>query len=234
MKVSIIIPAYNEELTIALIIKKVKKVKLPSKFTKEIIVIDDCSEDKTKNILKKIKGIKVLTHKKNQGKGKAVRTGLEKAKGDLIIIQDADLEYDPNDYPRLIEPILKGKIKVVYGSRLRTYPVKLTGTNRTPLLAHFIGNKFLTLFTNFLYGCEITDMETCYKVFHRDVIKELVLRAERFDFEPEITAKILKRGYKIHEIPIKVKPRGYNEGKKIGWKDGFGAVYALVKYRFID
>ncbi len=231
---SVIIPAYNEERTISEIIKKVKKVKVHSKVKKEVLVVDDASCDKTQSILKRIKGIKVLRHKMNKGKGAAVRTGLKQAKGDLIVVQDADLEYDPNDFEKLLNPIMKGETKVVYGSRLRNYPIKITGTNRTPLLVHFLGNKFLTLFTNFLYGAEITDMETCYKVFCREVIDGLVLRSERFDFEPEITAKILKRGYKIYEIPIKVKPRGYNEGKKIGWRDGFGAVYALVKYRFVN
>ncbi|HEX6977271.1 MAG TPA: glycosyltransferase family 2 protein [Patescibacteria group bacterium] len=231
---SIIIPAYNEEKTIAQIIKKVKKAKVHKDIRKEIIVIDDASYDKTHSLLQKTKGIKVLKHKENMGKGAAVRTGLEEAKGDLIIVQDADLEYDPNDYARLMEPIMKKKTKVVYGSRLRNYPIRIVGTSRTPLLAHYLGNKFLTLFTNFLYGGEITDMETCYKVFHKEVVDGLVLNAQRFDFEPEITAKILKRGYKIYEVPINVKPRGYNEGKKIGWKDGFGAVYTLVKYRFLD
>lgn len=233
-KLSVIIPVYNEEATIREILKRVRNVKLRSRLVKEIIVIDDSSKDKSLEILKNIKGIKLFRHKVNKGKGAAVRTGMLEAKGDILLIQDADLEYNPKDYNKLILPILKGKTKVVYGTRLKNYPFKLFGSGRTPLFTHYLGNKFLTLVTNFFYGEGLTDMETCYKVFTRDVIDGMILNSNRFEFEPEFTAKILKRGYKIHEVPIRVKPRGYDEGKKITWKDGFIAVWTLIKYRFVD
>ena len=234
MKLSIIIPVYNEEKTIEELVKRVKSAKLPKNLSKEIIVIDDASSDKTASILSLIKGIEVMKHKNNMGKGFAVRTGLKHARGDIILIQDADLEYDPDDYGKLIFPIILGKAKVVYGSRLKNYPLKLFGKKRTPLLTHFLGNKLLTLVTNILYGDGVTDMETCYKVMSRGVLDGIKLNAERFDFEPEITAKILKSGFQIHEIPIRVNPRGYDEGKKISWKDGFIAVWTLIKYKFTD
>ncbi|MBI4036889.1 glycosyltransferase family 2 protein [Candidatus Daviesbacteria bacterium] len=234
MKLSIIIPVYNEEGTIAEIVKRVKEVKLPKMIGREIVVVDDASYDKSFKILQKISKIKLYKHAKNKGKGAAVRTGLKNAKGDIILIQDADLEYLPKDYPRLIRPILDGTAEVVYGTRLKNYQIKLTGTNHTPFFSHYLGNKFLTLITNLLYGNGLTDMETCYKVFTKKVAKSLKLKANRFEFEPEITAKILKAGHKIYEVPIKVKPRGYNEGKKITWKDGFIAVWTLIKYRFRD
>lgn len=234
MKISIIIPAYNEEKTILEIIKRVKKVDFGNKNTKEIVVVDDASSDKTLFLLKKSQGIKVINHKINKGKGAAIRTGLTKVSGDVILIQDADLEYDPNDYMKLLKPIISGRAKVVYGSRLKNYPLHLFGRRKTPLLTHYLGNKFLTLITNLLYGNGVTDMETCYKFFRKEVVKGIKIRANRFDFEPEFTAKILKAGYKIHEIPIKVKPRGYDEGKKISWRDGFMAIWTLIRYRFTD
>lgn len=231
---SIIAPVYNEETTIKEILKKVKRAKLPLGMKKEIIVVDDASKDGSFKILQTIKGIKLLTHKVNQGKGAAIRTGIGKAKGDIVIIQDADLEYDPNDYTKLLTPILTDKAKVVYGTRLKHYPVKIFGARHTPFLAHYLGNKFLTLVTNVLYGNGLTDMETCYKLMHREVYQSITIKSNRFEFEPEVTAKILKNGYRIHEVPIKVKPRGYNEGKKITWRDGFIAVWTLIKYRFRD
>ena len=234
MKISVLIPLYNEEKTISEIIRRVKKVKLRKDFLKEIVVVNDASLDKTSEKLQNIKGIIVLNHKKNLGKGAAITTGFKKASGDIILIQDADLEYDPEDYTRLIRPIVDGFTDVVYGSRLKNYPLRIRGTRKTPLITHYLGNKFLSLVTRMLYRTDLSDMETCYKVFKKGVVKDLKLRANRFDFEPEITAKILKNGYKIYEIPIKVKPRGYDEGKKITWKDGFIAVWTLIKYRFIN
>jgi len=228
MKLSVIIPVYNEEKTLTTLLSKVKK----NKFNKEIIIVNDGSYDGTKEILENLKDrsphIKVFHHKKNHGKGSAIRTGLTKTTGDIIIIQDADLEYDPRDYKALILPMIKGKASVVYGTRLFSL------TKKDMRTLHYLGNKFLTWITNILYRSKISDMETCYKVFKTDVIKSINLRAKRFDFEPEITAKLLKKGYKIHEVPINFKPRSFKEGKKITWKDGIKAVYYLLKYRFFD
>ncbi|MBM3247386.1 glycosyltransferase family 2 protein [Candidatus Pacearchaeota archaeon] len=227
-KISVIIPAYNEKSTILELLKKVKSVKIP----KEIIVIDDFSKDGTREILKSIrdKEIKVLFHQKNCGKGRAIRTGIKEAKGDIIIIQDADLEYDPQDYPKLIAPIISGKYKVVYGSR---FP---TRKNRPSILKNgfFLANRILTLASNVLFLANITDEPTCYKVFDSGVLKSINLRCERFEFCPEVTAKVRKKGYKIFEVPIRYYPRSVEEGKKIKWKDGFEALWTLVKYRFVD
>ncbi len=234
MILSIIIPVYNEEKSIKEIIAKVKKVKLPQNISKEIIVVDDCSQDDSYRVLQKITDIKLICHDKNSGKGAAIRSGIKKSSGEIIIIQDADLEYNPNDYSRLIEPILLDKTKVVYGTRLKNYPIKLFGKRHTPFLTHYLGNMLLSFITRLLYGGKITDMETCYKVFKREVIRDIRIESNRFEFEPEITAKILKAGYKVYEVPIKVNPRGYDEGKKITWKDGFLAVWILIKYRLTD
>lgn len=234
MKLSIIMPVYNEEKTVGEILRRMKQVRLPNRLGREIIVVDDGSTDTTPNVLAKAREIKVIRHRRNKGKGAAVRTGIKKAEGEIILIQDADLEYDPEDYPRLLEPILADKAKVVYGTRLKNYPLRIFGKRRTPLLTHYLGNKFLTLFANLLYGGGLTDMETGYKIFKSEVLKTFRLKADKFDFEPEITAKILKAGHKIYEVPIKVKPRGYDEGKKITWKDGFVAVWTLLRCRFKD
>lgn len=234
MKLSIVIPVYNEEKTVREIIKKVKKQKLSNRVTKEMVVVDDGSSDNSYAFLTKIQNIILIKHRNNLGKGAAVLSGFHKSSGDLLLIQDADLEYDPKYYPELIKPIIDGKTEVVYGSRLKNYPLRISGSRKTPLITHFLGNKFLTFLTNILYGRSVTDMETCYKVFKKEVIRGMEINAKRFDFEPEITAKILKRGYKIYEVPIKVKPRGYEEGKKISWKDGFIAVWTLFKYRFVN
>jgi len=234
LKLSIIIPVYNEERTLKEIISRVKRARIPDGVISEIIAVDDASGDSSSEILKKIRDIKVISHKENLGKGAAVRSGIKAASGDVILIQDADLEYNPQDYSRLITPITSGKTKVVYGTRLKNYPLKLFGNDITPLPLHLIGNKFLTLFTNLLYGSNLTDMETGYKVFKAEVLRGLVLKSKKFEFEPEITAKILKAGYNIYEVPIKVKLRGYDEGKKITWRDGFSAIWSLIKYKFAD
>lgn len=236
MKLSIIVPVYNEEATVALLIDKVKSVKLPKNIEKEIVIVNDGSKDNTSRVLSKIKGkgIKVFSHKQNRGKGAAIRTALEHFSGDLVVIQDADLEYDPKDYLKLIQPILEGKSKVTYGSRLKNERLKLWGKDKTPLPTHWIANKSLSLMTRLLYGGSVTDMETCYKMFARDVAVGLNLKSDRFEIEPEITAKLLKGKHKIIEVPIKVNPRTHKEGKKIGWKDGFHATWALLKYRIRD
>jgi len=230
-RLSVIIPVYNEEKTIKEVIGKVKKAKIGN-IAKEMIIVDDFSTDNTRNILKNLenKSLKVFYHKKNMGKGAAIRTGLKNSTGDILIIQDADLEYNPSEYKRLLKPIMNGSAKVVYGSRLDAIRKNLKNMYKL----HYIGNLFLTLITNFLYGAKITDMETGYKVFIREVIEDISLRAKRFDFEPEITAKILKKGFKIHEVPINFVGRKFEEGKKITWIDGVKAAFYLVKYRFFD
>jgi glycosyltransferase involved in cell wall biosynthesis len=227
-KLSIIIPVYNEEKTIVQIINRVLKVPLKN-IKKEIIIVDDFSQDNSRNILKKIKdkNIKIFFHKKNFGKGYAIRTALKHATGDLILIQDADFEYKPEEYPKLLEPIIKNKAKVVYG-------VRFTEQHKPRYKFYYLGNLILTSITNILYNSKIKDMETCYKVFKKEIIRDMKLKSKRFDFEPEITAKILKKGYKIFEVPITYKSRSIVEGKKISWKDGLKAVYYLIKYRFMD
>lgn len=233
MKLSIIIPAYNEEKTVSEILNKVQKVELGN-IEKEIIFIDDGSDDKTLEFAKKFPSVKVISHKKNKGKGSAVITGFKNSTGDILIIQDADLEYDPQDIPKIIDSIVKKKYKAVYGTRLRISPV-FFGKRKTPLIIHFFGNKFLSFATSVLYGARISDMETCYKAFDKSVIQGLRLRSRSFNFEPEITAKILKKKIKIYEVDIKTKPRGYAEGKKLhAIKDGFQAMWTLIKYRFVD
>ncbi|OGH10397.1 MAG: glycosyl transferase [Candidatus Levybacteria bacterium RIFCSPHIGHO2_01_FULL_36_15] len=237
MKLSIIIPAYNEEKTVGEILTKVQKVDLGD-IKKEIIIVDDGSTDRTTKIAellsKKDSSIHLIKHNKNMGKGAAVQAGIKNSKGDIILIQDADLEYDPSDIPELIKPILENKFQVVYGTRLKVKPV-FTGKNKTPFLTHFFGNKLLSMITSFLYSSNISDMETGYKAFDKHILKGIKLQACSFDFEPEITAKILKKGIKIHEINIKTKPRGYEEGKKINTvKDGLKALWTLIKYRIIN
>lgn len=233
MTLSIIIPVFNEEKTIKQLLAKVDGVNL-SGIKKEIIVIDDCSTDETGKILSNLNKIKFkyLKHKKNLGKGAAIKTGIECATGDFIIIQDADLEYDPVHYKELLEPFSKNSVEVVYGSRLINYPLKLWGRNKTVLPTHLIANKFLTFLTNLLYGSNLTDMETGYKLFKKEILKGIKLNSNKFDFEAEVTAKILRRRIPIIEVPISTKPRTYKEGKKISWKDGITAIWTLIKYRF--
>lgn len=237
MTLSIIIPAYNEEKTIQEILKRVAEVEI-SDVKIQVVIVDDGSNDNTLTLIKEsVKGLRnsiLIEHKKNRGKGAAVNTGIKNSTGEILIIQDADLEYNPSDIPRLVAPILKKKVRVVYGTRLRTKPV-FFGKNRTPLLVHFFGNKFLSLITSILYGAHVTDMETCYKAFDRDVLKNVKLKSHSFDFEPEITAKILKKGIKILELDIKTKPRGYGDGKKLHTvRDGTIALWTLIKYRFVN
>jgi glycosyltransferase involved in cell wall biosynthesis len=227
MNLSVIIPVYNEVNNIEEIIKRVQATKLAT----EIVVVDDASQDGTREILKKLDGkkkMRVIFHEKNQGKGAAVVTGMKAAKGDVLLIQDADLEYDPRDYRMLLQPIEEGIADVVYGSRF------LGGTHRVTMFWHMIANRLLTTLTNILYNTILTDMETGYKVFRREVIEGMTIRAQRFNFEPEFTAKVLKRKYRIFEAAISFNPRDYSQGKKIKLKDAFEAVWTLLKYRFVD
>ncbi len=233
MKLSIIIPVFNEEKTIAKLIDKVDAVKIPG-ITKEIIVVDDGSTDKTAQNIPKNK-VKFIEHTVNQGKGAAVKTGIDSATGDYVIIQDADLEYDPEQIKILIQPILSKEAKVVYGTRLNRRPHFKNEERNFRFMLHYMGNRSLSLITSVLYGSWLTDMETCYKLFPTEVGKKFNLRAKRFDFEPEITAKLLKAGYKILEIPITTVPRDYGEGKKLRtFHDGSIALYTLIKYRIYD
>ena len=227
MNISVIVPVYNEVNNVMEIVKRVQETKLAT----EIVVVDDGSMDGTREILQKLNGkrkVRVILHEKNQGKGAAVVTGMKAAKGDILLIQDADLEYDPRDYPMLLQPIKEGIADVVYGSRF------LGGPHRVTMFWHLIANQLLTAMTNILYNTILTDMETGYKVFRREVIEDMNIRAKRFNFEPEFTAKILKQNYRIFEVPISFNPRDYSQGKKIKLKDAFEAVWALIKYRFVD
>ncbi len=225
MKLSVIIPTYNEEKTIEEIVRRVRAVPLD----KELIAVNDASTDRSAAILDGLAApdFTVLHHAKNQGKGAAIRTGLTAVTGDIVVIQDADLEYDPGEFPKLIDPIVKGHADVVYGSRF-------LGSHSAMFFWHYLGNRFLSLVTNVLYNTVITDMETCYKAFRAPVITGITIKANRFDFEPEITAKVLKQGCRVFEVPIVYVGRGFSEGKKITWRDGFSALWTLCKYRFLD
>ncbi len=223
-KITILIPVFNEKDSLTKLLEKVESVNFG--LEKEIILIDDFSTDGTKDLYP-VLPYKVLYHEKNKGKGAALRTGLAEASGDIIIIQDADLEYNPEDYIPLVKLIMSGKADVVYGSRL--------ADNRNAgkfLLLSFLANVTLSLITRLLFGVKLTDMETCYKAFKADVIKDITIESDRFDFEPEITAKVLKKGVRFAELPISYNARAVSEGKKIGWKDGVQAIYTLFKYRF--
>ena len=222
---SVIVPVYNERTTVAELVRRVRAVDVP--VTVDVILVDDGSTDGTDQVLAAITDstVRVVSHPRNKGKGAAIRTGLEKATGDLVLVQDADLEYDPDDWPRLLEPVLKHKALVVYGSRF-------TGAHKNMMVLHWLGNRFLSLVTNILYATTLSDMETCYKLFDRRVVEGMRIVSDRFDFEPEITAKILRRGFRIYEVPISYAGREPEEGKKITWRDGFGALVALVRFRF--
>jgi len=225
-KLSIIIPAYNEAPTVKELIKQVKNLNL-KKTQKEIIVVDDASTDGTKNIIQAQTNIKKVFLSKNQGKGAAIRAGLAKVTGDYLIIQDADLEYDPKDILKLIKPILAKKAEVVYGSRF-------LGPHKNMLFWHLMGNKFLSFICNLLYNTTLSDMEVCYKLFPTKLVKSLNLTQNRFGFDPEITVKVLKLGHRIYEVPISYAGREFNEGKKITWKDGVKVLYILFKYRIFN
>jgi glycosyltransferase involved in cell wall biosynthesis len=222
---SVIVPVFNERATVAEVIRRIRSVELPVDV--EVIVVDDGSTDGTDKVLAALgdSTIRVIDHQRNRGKGAAIRTGLAAARGDLVLVQDADLEYDPLDWSRLLDPILRGKAQVVYGSRF-------TGERKNMLPLHWVGNRFLSLVTNVLYSSTLSDMETCYKMFDRRVLEGITIESDGFDFEPEITAKVLRRGFRIYEVPISYAGREPDEGKKITWRDGLGALKALVKYRF--
>ncbi|MCC6455476.1 MAG: glycosyltransferase family 2 protein [Caldilineaceae bacterium] len=239
-------PVYNERATLEDIVHQVQTVDLtvnsdstnlvlpgPVTLERELVIVDDGSTDGTREILDQWRAdpppnMQIIYHERNSGKGAALRTGFQHATGDILIIQDADLEYDPRDYVKLLEPLLEGRSPVVYGSRF------LGGPRAAMSLTHTLGNQLLTIITNLLYGTSLSDMETCYKCFRRDVISDMVLRSRAFEIEPELTAKILKRGYTIFEVPISYNGRAFHEGKKISWQDGFSAVRTLVRYRFVD
>lgn len=225
MKLSIVIPAFNEAATIAEVIARVRA----TPYDTEIILVDDASTDGTWERMAEVgDGAVRIRHERNMGKGAALRSGFERVTGDYVIIQDADLEYDPKDYGRLLEPLLDGRADVVFGSRF------LGDTHRVLLFWHSVGNKFLTLLSNALTNINLTDMETCYKAFRADILRDLNFRSNRFGFEPEFTAKVAKRGYRIYEVAISYSGRSYADGKKITWRDGLSALFTILRFRFFD
>lgn len=230
MKLSIVIPVYNECGTIEKIIRQVSDINVG--IDKEIVIVDDCSTDGTREILRKMKSDdeaqKIFFQEKNKGKGAALRRGFKEADGDVVVVQDADLEYDPNDYKTMLAPVLQGHADVVYGSRFLG-----GGPHRVVFFWHYIGNKFLTTLSNMMTDLNLTDMEVCYKMFKKEVLEHIEIREERFGFEPEITAKLARGNWRIYEVPISYYGRNYTEGKKITWKDGFRALWCIIKYHFV-
>lgn len=222
MRLSIIIPAYNEIDTIPEVLRRVRA----EEFDKQIIAVDDCSTDGTREFLREQRDVELVENTCNAGKGASIRAGLERANGDIVIIQDADLEYDPRDYAKLIEPIVEGRADIVYGTRF-------AGARPDMRLANYIANKVFAWITTILYGVHVTDEATCYKVFRTEVIKSLDLRCRRFEFCPEVTARLLKRGYRYAEVPISYQARTYGQGKKIKWYDGIECIWTLIKYRLV-
>jgi len=227
VKLSIVIPVYNEKNTLNTLLARVEAVD----YDKEIVLVDDCSTDGTREIVESYKnkdGYTVAIHPHNKGKGAALRTGFSHASGDIIIIQDADLEYDPKDYGKLLEPIFDGRADVVYGSRF------LGGPHRVLFFWHYLGNMALTLLSNIMTNLNLTDMETCYKVFTRQVLNSITLKCDRFGFEPEFTSKVARQNFRIYEVPISYSGRDYSEGKKIGWKDGVAAIWFIIRFRLFN
>jgi glycosyltransferase involved in cell wall biosynthesis len=223
---SVVMPVFNERVTIDEIIRRTLAVPLRT----QLIVVDDCSTDGTRDMLAALQrelGFTLVLQSANAGKGAALRRGFQEVRGDLVVIQDADLEYSPEEFPELISLICDGRADVVYGSRF-------LGRHRVFMFTHYMGNKGLTMFTNILYNTMLTDMETCYKVMRTEVLRSMTLESNGFGIEPELTAKIFKRGYRVYEVPISYDGRGYDEGKKIGWRDGFVALWVLLKFRFTE
>jgi glycosyltransferase involved in cell wall biosynthesis len=230
MLLSIVIPCYNEQETILFLIDKVCAARLPGKMGREIIIVDDYSTDGTRKLLYSLKNplVKIVYHKNNRGKGAALRTGFENAQGDFVVVQDADLEYDPNEYEKLLGPLLDGRADVVYGSRF------LTASERRVLyFSHYVGNRMLTFISDIFSNLNLTDMETCYKMFRGEVLKKIRLQEDRFGFEPEITAKVAKLKCRVYEVGISYSGRTYEEGKKIGLRDAFRALWCIIKYNLV-